>query len=71
MTIVGLLTTRCPCRPRPARRGLNYSMEKQEDHVLESLSVFAIKHIQVGPDPNREDYCSHAKNHSSMLRLTT
>jgi hypothetical protein len=46
-------------------------MEKQEDDVLDGLSVFAIKHEEVGPDPNREDYCSHAKNHSSMLRLTT
>ena len=46
-------------------------MEKQEDYVLGSLSVFAIKYGEVGPDPNRKDYCSHAKNHSTMLRLTT
>ena len=46
-------------------------MEKQEHYVLEGLSVFAIKHGEVGPDPNRKDYCSHAKNHSSMLWLAT
>ncbi len=56
-------------RPTPVR-GLDYSMEKQEDDVLGGLNVFAIKDDEVGPDPHREDYCSHAKNHSSMLRLT-